>query len=109
MAYNFLQLTAANQADFTLMLDVLNTIQYKKIDSADQKHYYAAYAVSPFTLSNVIKMKQPYTATQFNTSIIPTADWTNIYKLSVAPTVTEATNYTETITGGNTYTFGNQF
>lgn len=51
--------------------------------------------------SFVVFTRSEYTAITFGTNVIPTADWTNRYRMSIAPTITELPDYTEFYNGTN--------
>lgn len=49
--------------------------------------------------SFIVFTRSEYTGVEFGTNVIPTADWTNRYRMSIAPTITELPNYTEYYNG----------
>lgn len=48
----------------------------------------------------IVFTRSEYTVSQFNTNVIATADWTNRYYFTVAPTVTALPNFTENTPNG---------
>jgi len=51
--------------------------------------------------SIIIKTRSEYTVGQFGTDVIPTAEWTSRYKLSVAPTIVALPDYSEILPSGH--------
>lgn len=51
----------------------------------------------------LVLTRKQYDLGDFGVNVIPTADWTNRYNCSVAPTIEEY-NYTSLVNGGNTRT-----
>lgn len=49
----------------------------------------------------LVLTRKQYELNEFGVNVIPTADWTNRYNCSVAPTIEEY-NYTSLVNGGNT-------
>lgn len=49
---------------------------------------------------HLVVTRKQYSVLEFNTNVIPTADWTSRYRLSVAPTVSES-DYAEIVNGNN--------
>lgn len=50
----------------------------------------------------IVYTRKDYTVNEFNTNVIPTADWTGRYYLSIAPTVA-ITPYSELDAAGHSY------
>lgn len=112
MNKRYFKLLAANKADAELLIELLNSRTfYPNANSTpallatydntfDYRQFFIVIGLD-FDGGVIVFTRSEYTAITFGTSVIPTAHWTERYRLSEAPTVEELPEYTEIINGVN--------
>jgi hypothetical protein len=121
MAAQYFKIQAQNLADYDQLLWLMkNKIFYPESSSTpalpvtpnssfDYRQFFKFIGIERGDGGMIVKSRQVWTAAQFGTAVVPTADWTGRYKLSVAPVITELSDDYELVAGRKVTTTADVF
>lgn len=117
----FFKISAATSADYEALMWILNNkIFFPEATSSpalpasgdaafDYRQFFKFICLDKLDGMPIVKSRQPWSAAQFGTSAVPTADWTGRYGLANAPTITEMPDDYEEVGGRKIVTTADVF
>ncbi len=115
------KITAATSADYEAMMWIIkNKIFFPEASSSpalppsgsasfDYRQFFRFVCLDKLDGMPIVKSRQDWTASEFNSQAVPTADWTGRYNLANAPTVSEMPDDYEDVGGRKLVTSADAF